>query len=60
MMVFDCPYLKGQVELTEERWKHIAEGHPDLLPAYGDRIGGVLADPDQVRKSERFGNARLF
>ncbi|MBI4479353.1 MAG: hypothetical protein HY651_04965 [Acidobacteria bacterium] len=57
---FACPYLKGEVELTEE-WKlHIAERHPDLLPGHWDRVAESLQDPDQVRRSTRFGNARLF
>ncbi len=60
MTRFPCPYLKGEVELSEEREAHIAERHPDLLPEHRARIGETLADPDQVRRSSRFGNARLF
>jgi len=55
-----CPYLRGTVELTEERERHIAENHPDLLPMYWDLIATTLAEPDQVRTSTRFGSARLF
>jgi len=55
-----CPYLGGEVELTDERESHIAEQHPDLLPAYRDKIAETLADPDQIRRSPRFGSARLF
>ena len=29
MSRFPCPYLKSEVELTEERERHIAERHPD-------------------------------
>jgi hypothetical protein len=57
---FPCPFLKGEVELTEERERHITERHPDLLPEYREQLVGTLADPDQVRRSVRFGNARLF
>jgi hypothetical protein len=57
---FVCPYLKGAVELTEERAKHIAENHPDFLPEHLEKIVAVLGDPDQVRRSKRFPNARLF
>lgn len=60
MSRFSCPYLQGEVELTEERERHIAERHPELLPEHRDRIAQTLADPDQVRKSTRFGSARLF
>jgi hypothetical protein len=57
---FSCPYLAGDVELTEEREKHIQEQHPDLLPKYRERIAQTLAEPDQVRRSARSSNARLF
>jgi len=60
MALFPCPYLKEEVELTDEREKHIAEHHPDLLPSHRDKIGDALADPDEVRRSARFGSARLF
>lgn len=59
-MRFACPYLSGEVELTQEREKHIEEHHPDLLPKYRDRIARTLAEPDQVRRSARSSNARLF
>jgi hypothetical protein len=60
MSHYPCPYLKGEVELTEERERHIAERHPDLLPEHRERIAETLAEPDQVRRSARFGSARLF
>jgi hypothetical protein len=60
MTRFACPYLKGEVELTTERERHIAARHPDLLPEHRDRLAETLGDPDQVRRSARFGNARLF
>ena len=60
MTLFPCPYLNGEVELTDEREQHIAAQHPDLLPAHRDALANVLADPDSVRLSARFGNARLF
>jgi hypothetical protein len=60
MTRFPCPYLGGEVELSDDREQHIAEHHPDLLPDHKDRIRDTLTDPDQVRRSKRFGNARLF
>ncbi len=60
MALFQCPYLGGDVELTAERETHIATQHPDLLPTYRDKLAETLADPDQVRRSARFGSARLF
>ena len=60
MRIFPCPYLKGEVELTDEREAHIAHTHPDLLPEYLAQIEQTLADPDQVRRSTRMSAARLF
>jgi hypothetical protein len=60
MAFFLCPYLGIEVELTEEREAHIAERHPDLLPEHSKALADSLSDPDQVRRSIRFGNARLF
>jgi len=55
-----CPYLQSEVELSNERERHIAERHPELLPEHRDLIAATLADPDQIRRSKRFGSARLF
>jgi len=60
MSRFPCPYLKGAVELTEERERHITERHPELLPEHRERLVETVSDPDQVRRSSRFGSARLF
>ena len=60
MTMFPCPYLGQDVELSDERERHIAETHPEVLPEHKDEIGGTLLDPDQVRRSNRFANARLF
>ena len=60
MRVFPCPYLNGEVELTDEREAHIARNHPDLLPEDLTEVGQTLADPDQVRSSARMGAARLL
>ena len=60
MAQLPCPYLKGDVELTLERERHIAERHPDLLPDHYDLMAATLAAPDLVRRSPRLGNAQLF
>lgn len=60
MTNWPCPYLKGDVELTEERERHIAIRHPDLLPEHKERMAETLADPDEIRHSRCFGAARLF
>lgn len=46
MSLFSCPHLEGQVELTEERERHIAERHPDLLPEYRKHVVETVAAPD--------------
>ena len=55
-----CPYLKTDVELTDERRQHIAEMHPDLLPDHLDLIAQTLAGPEQVRRDVRFPSTRIF
>ena len=60
MDLLPCPYLQGLVDFTGEREQHIAEHHPDLLPEHREYIMTTLTDPDQVRRSARFGNARLL
>ena len=60
MALLPCPYLGGEVELSEEREQHIRTHHPDLLPEHRSRILEVVGEPDQVRRSSRVGNARLF
>jgi hypothetical protein len=46
--------------LTDQREQHIAETHPDVLPEHRERIADTLANPDQVLRSLRSSNARLF
>jgi len=60
MTRFRCPFLKSEVELTEEREEHIRERHPDLLPKHRMSISEVLSDPDEVRASARMTGAHLF
>jgi hypothetical protein len=57
---FSCPYLAGDVELTEERERHIGERHPELRPSLRDCARVTLADPDEIRRSARSSNTRLF
>lgn len=51
MRTFPCPYLDGEVELSDEREAHIAETHPDLLPEYLRQLEQTLLNPDEVRRS---------
>jgi len=60
MTRFPCPYLRGDVEFSDERERHVVEGHPDLLPELHNWIAATLAEPDEVRRSRRFSSARLF
>ena len=55
-----CPHLGAEIELSEERERHILERHPELKPNYGQWIAATLEDPDEIRRSTRFGRARLF
>ena len=60
MTFFPCPYLDSDVELAGEREYHITLRHPDLLPMYQQCIPDTLILPDEVRRSSRLKNARLF
>jgi hypothetical protein len=60
MIRFPRPYLRREIKLTEARERHIAERHPDLFPEHRSCIAETLADPDQIRRSTRLRNARLF
>ena len=57
---FPCPFLAGEVDLTEERERHIAKRHPELLPEHRGLLGETLSEPDQVRLSGRMSRARIF
>ena len=59
-ILFQCPYLNSEVELTDERESHILERHPDLLPNARALIETTLSEPDEVRRSTRFSSGRLF
>ena len=50
MTQFPCPYLKAEVELTEERERHIAERRPDLLPDHSQRLAEVLGSPSNPQE----------
>jgi hypothetical protein len=60
MALLQCPHLGTDIEFNDERERHIRDHHPDLLPAWRDRMIETVADPDQVRRSTRVGNAKLF
>lgn len=60
MLAFPCPYLRVDVELTDEREQHILLNHPELLPNLHELIAVTLANPDEVRASRRSATARLF
>jgi hypothetical protein len=57
---FACSYLRGAVELTDERERHIAERHPDLLPRYRAQLATTVTDPDAVYRSPRSTTQHLF
>jgi len=60
MRSFPCPYLDSDVELTDEREHPITLRHPDLLQMYRQCIPDTLMLPDEVLRSSRVRNARLF
>ncbi len=59
-MRFSCPYLAGEVELSDEQEKHVGDRHPELSPKIRELIRETLAEPREVRRSARSADARLF
>lgn len=60
MNAYFCPYLKREIILTDERYNHIKKQHPELLPNYESAVKETILDPDSIRKSLRFNQARMF
>ena len=54
MSLFPCPYLKGEVELTDERERHIAERHPELLPEH--RVGSQRPSTSPIKFAGALGS----
>jgi hypothetical protein len=46
------------VELTEERWSHIIERHPELEP-FGEAVLRTVQEPDR-RMAGRLGNEQWY
>ena len=59
-MLFPCPYLDAEIELTQEREQHIIETHPGILPEYAQQLAETLINPDLVRRSNHDATALLF
>src|ERR1017187_3281650 len=55
-----CPYLQCNVELSDNRRKHIELEHSELLPRHPELIEQVLAKPEVIRKSAKHPNGFLF
>lgn len=60
MTLFVCPYLKSEVELSQERQRHILERHPELALDFCQLLADTLMAPDRVRRTARLEKARLF
>lgn len=55
-----CPYLGIDVELTDERVRHIRRRHNDVLTGPGNIIATTLAEPDRVRRRESKPDEAIF
>lgn len=60
METFHCSYLRDPVELNDERGRHIAEKHPQLLPNRPDYIAATLADPDLILRKTAGDDTIMF
>ncbi len=59
-MLVHSDYLGADVELSEEREVHIGARHPDLPPRYRSQMLDTIGDPDEIRRSSRADNTKLF
>ncbi|EKU99785.1 hypothetical protein Lepto7375DRAFT_1857 [Leptolyngbya sp. PCC 7375] len=57
---FYCPYLNADIELSDERERHIIDRHPGTLPDYSTQLAETLSNPDQIRQSTRDEKSLLF
>jgi len=59
MRRFHCGPLDAEVELTEERERHIVQRHPDLLPRHVEALRETIAEPDRFSPSP-YGSKHLL
>lgn len=52
-------YCGNQIELTDERWKHIVTEHPEVR-GIKDRLLEILSKPDLVKRSKRDKDVLLY
>ena len=55
-----CPYLGGEVEVTDERYAHVLKGHSELARYHWGHVTETLAYPDRVLRSNTADNGTLF
>ena len=55
-----CPYLRGDVEITDERYEHVLKGHSELALYHWERLSETLGQPDMVLRSNSDDTATLF
>ena len=60
MESFQCPFLGGAVELSDDRDRHIQADHSGLPPDVFDYIAGTLASPDLIRRKFSSDNTIRF
>jgi hypothetical protein len=57
---FECPYLGGEVELTDERRQHIRRERGGLADETLGRLRAAIRDPDTVLSRRRDPSERLL
>ena len=60
MEAFQCPYLGGTVELSDNRARHIKDDHSGFPIDLFNYIAGTLASPDLVLRKRPVDNTILF
>ena len=57
---YRCPFLGGLVEVTDERYAHVLDGHADLAVGRWERVAATLETPDLVIRSSQRNNGTVF
>lgn len=60
METFQCPYLGGAVELSDNREQHVRADHSGLPTDVFNYVAGTLASPDLVLRKRPTDNTIQF
>jgi hypothetical protein len=57
---FYCPFFDVHVEVTDERYEHVAAHHFDFASRQWDKASETLFQPDEIWSSRQLSDAVVF